>query len=178
MAVLTSTGIIFGGTGGTLDSKYGIIPQSTPMVFIRSVAPTGWTQVTTQNDKALRVVNNTTSGGTAAGTNTFSGTFASRPVSATVPVSISGLSAGGVTLSVNVVPQHAHPLNSGGNVGAGGASPATGFVDGTAPGSSTGNYGNTGSHAHPVTFSSASGPGATTLDFRVQYVDVIICTLN
>jgi hypothetical protein len=178
MAVLTSTGIIFGSGGGTLDSKYGIIPQSTPMVFIRSAAPTGWTQVTTQNDKALRVVNNTTSGGTAAGTNTFSGTFASRPVSANVPVSISGLAAGGTTLSVNTVPQHAHPLNSGGNVGAGGASPASGSQGGTAPGTSTGNYGNSGSHAHPVTFSSANGPGATNLDFRVQYVDVIICTLN
>jgi len=178
MAVLTNTGIIFGGAGGTLDSRYGIIPQSTPMVFIRASAPTGWTQVTTQNDKAIRVVSNTTTGGTASGTNTFSSSFASRPLSANVPISINGLSAGGVSLSVNSVPLHAHPLNSGGNVGCGGPSPAAGTANGTAPGASTGNYGNTGGHSHPITFTSANGPGATTLDFNIQYVDCIICTLN
>lgn len=173
MAVLTGNGIDF-GAGGSLNSRYGIIPQSVPMIFISSSAPTGWTQVTTQNDKCLRVVNNGTTGGTSGGTNTFSTTLATRPVSATVPVTISGLSVGNTTLSTNTIPSHAHSLNSGGNIGCG---PGVN-VSAAAPGSSTGNYGNGGGHSHPITFTSASGPGSSSIDFRVQYVDCIICTLN
>lgn len=176
MAVLTSTGIIFGGTGGTLNSKYGIIPQSTPMLFLRNSAPTGWTQVTTQNNKALRVVSG--SGGVAGGTNAFTNTLINQPMSANVPVSINGLGAGGVTLSVNTVPSHNHPANNGGNLSSGTAGPANGTAAASAPGNTTGNYGATNSHAHPVTFTAANGPGSVTLDFRTQYVDVIICTLN
>lgn len=177
MAVLTANGIIFGGTGGTLDSRYGIIPQSTPMLFLRASAPTGWTQVTTQNDKALRVVSGT--GGGAGGTNAFTNTLINQPMSANVPVSINGLSAGGVTLSVNTIPQHAHPANSGGTGSGGNPAPQFGSsITGAAPGTSTGNYGNSGSHGHPITFTAANGPGVVTLDFRTLYVDVIICTLN
>jgi hypothetical protein len=173
MAVLTSNGIDF-ISGGVLNSKYGIIPQSVPMIFISASAPTGWSQVTTQNDKCLRVVNNATTGGTSGGTNTFSATLTTKPVSATVPVTINGFSVGNTTLSTTTIPAHAHPLNSGGNVG---ASPGS-TVNAAAPGSSTGNYGNGGGHNHPISYSSASGPGSSTIDFRVQYVDCIICTLN
>jgi hypothetical protein len=173
MAVLNATGITFGGVGGSLNSRYGIIPQSTPMLFIRSTAPTGWTQVTTQNDKTLRVVNNNTTGGTAGGTNAFANTFTTVPVSATVPVSINSFATGNTVLDVNTIPPHSHSINAGGNVATG-----TGGNPGSGPASTTGNYGNSGAHAHGITFTSASGPGATSFDFRVQYVDVIICTFN
>jgi hypothetical protein len=178
MAVLTGNGIDF-GVGGVLNSKYGIIPQSVPMIFISTTAPTGWTQVTTQNDKCLRVVNNTTTGGTSAGTNTFSTTLATQPVSATVPVTINGFSSGGTSLSTNTIPIHSHTLNSGGNIACSGTTPSQPVAaPGAAPGTTTGNYGNGGSHSHPINYTSASGPGSSSIDFRVQYVDCIICTLN
>lgn len=43
-----------------------LIPTGTVMVFYQTAVPTGWTQVVTQNDKALRVVSG--SGGVAGGT--------------------------------------------------------------------------------------------------------------
>lgn len=178
MAVLTASGIIFGGTGGTLNSKYGLIPQTTPMLFLRNTAPTGWSQVATQNDKALRVVNNITTGGSAGGTNAFSNTLVNQPMSASVPVTINGLSAGGFLLTTDTIPDHTHPANNGATANGGSASPAVGSVQGAAPGTLTGNYGGSQPHAHPIVYTSASGPGAVTLDFRTQYVDVIICTLS
>jgi len=43
MAILTADGIQF-AVGNVLNSKYGIIPQTnTPMLFIQSAAPSGWT---------------------------------------------------------------------------------------------------------------------------------------
>ena len=54
-AILTSTGIQF-SDNTVLNSKYGIVPQSTTSVFFQTSAPTGWTKVTTHNDKTLRVV--------------------------------------------------------------------------------------------------------------------------
>jgi hypothetical protein len=179
MAVLTSTGIIFGGSGGTLNSKYGIIPQSTPMLFLRAAAPTGWSQVTSDNDKALRVVSGT--GGVAGGTNAFTNTLVNQPMSANVPVTINGLSAGGVSLTTATIPIHPHPANNGGSAGGSGVGGGFGAPSSTGvlpTASTTGNYGNSGTHAHPITYTSANGPGAVTLDFRTQYVDVIICTLS
>jgi hypothetical protein len=146
------------------------------MVFIRSSAPTFWTQVTTHNNKALRVVSGTGAG--SGGVNTFTGTFDSKSASANIPVTISGLFVGGVGLSVNQLPVHAHGLNSGGNTTAGPVSPSTGSVTGTAPGNSTGNAGSGGAHAHPLTYTSANGTGTANANFSVQYVNCIICSFN
>jgi hypothetical protein len=177
MATLTATGIIFNDST-TLDSKYGIIPQTnTPVIFFQASAPSGWTRQTLHNDKILRVVS--TGGGTSGGTNAFTNTLNSKPVSANVPVTINGLASGSTTLDINTIPSHAHPANSGGNIGVGAATPSfPGAFTGVAPGSSTGNYGNSGSHAHGVSFTSANGPLSTTLDFRVQYIVVIYCTFD
>lgn len=171
MAILTLTGITFSdGTSASARSSF-FAPSGTVSLFYRATAPTGWTQVTTHNDKMLRVVSAT--GGGAAGTNTFSAAFASRPISATVPVTINGLSMGNTTLDINTVPLHGHPANNGGNTGAG-----PGGVAAVAPGSSTGNQGASGAHTHPTSFTSASGPWSTSIDMRVQYADIILCSLN
>jgi hypothetical protein len=59
-----------------VDGKAGSIVQPPPfgagtvVPFWQAVAPVGWTKVTTQNDKALRVVSG--NGGVAGGTNPFS----------------------------------------------------------------------------------------------------------
>lgn len=67
-------------TAGTADTVGGygpsslrndlLIPTATRMMFYQASAPFGWTQVTTQNDKALRVVN--AAGGGSGGTHPFS----------------------------------------------------------------------------------------------------------
>lgn len=49
-----------------LNTALAIIPSGTVMVFYQAAAPTGWTQSTAHNDKALRVVS--TSGGGSGGT--------------------------------------------------------------------------------------------------------------
>lgn len=51
-----------------------LIPSGTVMCFFQAAVPTGWTQVTTQNDKVLRVVSST--GGGSGGTIATSTTLA------------------------------------------------------------------------------------------------------
>jgi len=51
-------------------TNFAGVPSSTVMLFCQPTAPVGWTQVTTHNDKALRVVSGT--GGGSGGTNPFS----------------------------------------------------------------------------------------------------------
>lgn len=178
MAVLTAAGIDFGGANGTVTSKYFKVPQNDSMLFIQAAAPTGWTRVV-QNDKALRVVNAGATGGSAGGTNTFSSTFAAQTWSANVPVAINAFSMTATTIDVNTMVQHAHPLNAGGAEARNGPNPAQGTSSGTAPSSTTGNNAaNSGSHSHPVTFTSANGPGAAPLSMAIQYVDCNICSFN
>lgn len=170
MAVLTTTGIQF-STGNTIDSKYQIFPKTSAVVFYQNAAPTGWATVTTHNNKALRVVSGTAAG--SGGTNNFTTTMASRPLTANVPVTINGVTGGNTTLTTNNIPAHAHPANAGGNVQAAGGGPAR-----VANSGNTGNYGNSGAHAHPITVNAANGPINTSVDFRVQYVNVIYCTFS
>lgn len=172
MAVLTSTGITFSDSTTASGRASFSFPSGTRSVFYKQTSPTGWTAVTGQNNKMLRIVSQASnSGGSVGGTNAFTTALASRPVSVNVPVSITW-SVGSVSLTTNTIPPHGHPANNGGNVGsAGGGNPAVN------PGSSTGNYGNGGGHNHPVVYT-ANGPFSTSLDMRVQYCDVILCSFN
>ncbi len=62
MSILQTSGIQFGSDNTILNSKYGIIPQNSVAVFYQAAAPGGWVQVTTHNNKALRVVSGTGGG--------------------------------------------------------------------------------------------------------------------
>lgn len=53
-------------SGTAWEDVATLIPTGTVMVFYQAAAPTGWTQVVTQNDKALRVVSS--AGGGTGGT--------------------------------------------------------------------------------------------------------------
>lgn len=171
MAVLTADGINF-SDGTSIISKYGIFPQSSAVVFYQSAAPTGWTtESTVHNNKALRVVN--TAAANSGGTNDFTTTFTNRSVTANVPVSITGLAGGNTTLDTNMIPPHTHPGNGGGSVNAAGGGNAR-----VAPTGNTGLTGNNGAHAHPISFTSANGPINTTIDFAVQYINVIYCVFQ
>lgn len=72
----TTRNVVQRDNGSTWDDIATLIPSGTVMVFYQAAAPVGWTKVTTQNDKALRVVSG--SGGVAGGSIAFSGGIASH----------------------------------------------------------------------------------------------------
>ncbi len=81
-------------------------PTGTKMLFQQTSAPTGWTKVTTHNNKALRVVSGTAGSG---GSNAFTNTLASRGINAN-----SGNATQGGNVSVSVA-----NATQGGNVSIG-----------------------------------------------------------
>ena len=180
-AKLTSTGVTF-NDNTSLSSKYGIIPQSSVSVFFQSTAPTGWTKITNQNDKTLRVVSG--SGGGEGGSTAFSTIFPT----ATTPVTVSNVpvtgTTGNTTLTTAMIPAHTHPNSPGGPQGGfTGLSPNpngdvrsgpgwTRNIGSTGPGP-TDSTGGLSSHSHPF---NASISFAASFDLRLQYIDVIICS--
>lgn len=173
MAVLTSSGITFSDATTASGRASFSFPSGTVTCFYKSTAPTGWTAVTGQNNKMLRIVSQASgAGGAAGGSNAFTTALASRPVSVNVPVSITW-TVGNTSLTTNTIPPHTHGANNGGNTN---ASPGSN-VSCVNPGNSTGNYGNGGAHNHPVVYT-ANGPFSTSFDMRVQYCDVILASFN
>ena len=145
--VLTSN-----GTTWTSAANSAIFASGTVIPFFNTNAPTGWTKLTTQNDKALRVVSG--SGGVAGGTVAFTAAFASQAVAGSVQSH---------TLSEAEMPSHNHGVF--GPVGGPGGSAA-----GTSDSIVTGNRGGSGGHTHPFS--------GTAINLAVQYVDVILCSKN
>ena len=172
MAVLTSTGINF-SDGTSLNSKYGIVPQNAVSVFFQSSAPTNWSKLTTHNNKTLRVVAD--SGGVDGGTTAFTSVFPNSTIPFSLSGTVSGVTIGNHTLSAAQLPSHSH-ANGGAiglTAGAGDVAAGAGWTR-TSPGTS-GNSPNGGSHTHPF---SGSASFSTSLDLRVQYIDVILCQFS
>jgi hypothetical protein len=147
------------------------------MLFYQNAAPTGWTIVTSQNNKALRVVSS--AGGVAGGTTSFSSVFTNQTVSTSV--SISG-TTGATTLSTSQMPGHTHPGALQGE-----ANPQTIVgtytvstqnlpqnVDG--PTAKVFSEGGGGSHTH--SFSSSGSGTSSAVTLNVQYIDIILCSKN
>ena len=168
MAVtLNSTGITY--SDGTSESTKSI-PLNSIIVFCQASAPTGYTQITTHNNKALRIVSGT--GGGSGGSVAFSTAFSSQALSGTI---------GGFTLTTNEIPSHNH--TDSGHTHTGGI---------------TGGYQGAGQSMSWSSQPSASGPNGTTnagyasisyvgggashthsfsggnINLAVQYVDFII----
>ena len=175
MAVLTSSGVTFSDST-TISSKYDVIPQSdTPLYFYQSSAPTGWSQVTSNDNRMMRVVSGTGAG--TGGSNGFTNTFTNRTYSANFNVPFSA-SVSNHTLSTPQLPTHSHSTEAGdgGNYN---PSPvvnasANGRPSGT---SNSGNAGGSGGHSHPAGVSASAGWSAG-IDMRVQYINVIYCTFS
>jgi hypothetical protein len=100
-ARLTSTNASFSGTvtatsfSGSGANLTGIeaFPSGTVMLFQQTTAPTGWTKLTTHNDKALRIVSGTVgSGGATAFSAVMNG------------------SVGATTLTTAQIPSHNHAI--------------------------------------------------------------------
>jgi len=165
MAILGSTTL----TG--CNSIPDFIASGSLMLFFQASSPTSWTKQTVDNDTALRVVSGTVSPG---GSIAFSSAFPSAskvPISA--PVSVTG-SVGNTTLTIAQIPSHDH-TGGGVNTNLRQIFPLAFFPSspGTTP---TGNTGGSGAHNHPI--SSSPVPLNSTVDLRVQYVDVIVASKN
>jgi len=191
MARLTSTGILFdiADTTNSINSFYWLYPAGTVKVFYQAAAPTGWTRLSTQNNKALRVVSGT--GGGSGGTTNFTTVLSSAvgnlsvSINNTIPVGLAPSTTqnvGNTTLALSQLPDHVHVGLTGGTGGSGatpfsfagsrlifGGVPTSGMIQ------STGG----GSHTHPfsgsVTINEIRNYG---LNLSVQYIDTIICSLN
>lgn len=171
MSILNVSGIEF-SDATQLSSKYGIIPQNSVIVFYQAAAPTGWTRLTSQNDKALRVVSGT--GGGTGGSISFSSAFpgaAARSISGSITASGT---VGNTTLTIDQLPSHAHNSGSTTNVSPSGAGVSGRLVNDQAP--AGGATGGGAAHSHP--FTGTSSPFSASIDLRVQYIDVIICSFN
>lgn len=185
MAKLTSAGITFGDSS-QLNSKRGIFPTGTAWVFYQASAPTGWTKLTTHNNKALRVVTGIGSG--FGGTNSFTDTMSSFNIGG--PFTTTN-SAGPRQLTLGQLGDHVHPTESvqlntvpaifnpnGTFVGWNGGDVirATGWTRNNPNTGATGTSPNGTSHNHPV-----SGVGTVSnqpVSITVEYVDVILCTFD
>jgi len=168
---------------GQTSTIIASIPTDSVILFYQAGAPTGWTQVSDHNDKALRVVNGKGGGfGPIASGLPFTSVFASRTPTGTVSGSNSGGSVSDTTLTEAQMPSHSHSTDltlqgSNGNGqfwGSGYDSPPGG-----SPTSGTGSAGGNAAHGHGFTNPSWSGSfSGNTMNFAVQYIDVILCKKN
>lgn len=130
------------------------IPSGSVLPFYQAAAPTGWTQVTSINDHALRLVSS--SGGTTGGTTAFSTVFTNQTPT-----------IGATTLSTTQMPSHAHSIGGGGGYGLvnGGGDVLAGGDKGAAGIDANGS---SGSHTH----------SSTAITLNVQYANMILCSKN
>lgn len=179
------------GTGNltwTTVTSEDFIPDGSVMVFFQANAPTGWTKVTTQNDKTLRVVSGTgggTGGDWAMSAGETTSSHGGHVHSGAAHTHNHNLSAGAHTLSESEMPSHQHRTYSGQS-----------HTYNTQNGNAISNYqgnpnnayttptGGSGSHSHSLSGSIVSGgsgdtgsAGSHTHTIAApQYIDVIICS--
>lgn len=139
-----------------------MIPAGSITDWFQPTAPVGWTQITTHDNKALRVVSGLGAG--SGGTVSFSAAFASKAVTGTNAA---------VALTKAQIPAHVHnytPYQIGGGLGNGGSAPGSGpgAVTNTGDGSADGLAG----QAHNHTFT------GTPINLAVQYIDMILASRN
>lgn len=99
--------------GSTWESIATLIPAGTVMVFFQAAAPTGWTKLTTQNDKALRVVSGA-SGGSAGGTTGLSTGIAHSIATHTHTITADTGHTHTVASHTHTIPSHSHVLQNSG----------------------------------------------------------------
>lgn len=178
-----------------LQSLQGALeaPSGTRLLFQQAAAPTGWTVDATHNDKALRIVNGSTTPGTG-GSAAFSAAFASHTPAGSVSTSIGG-SINSHTLTLSQIPAHRHfiaanvtnnsatTITSTNQAKRGGHTELTsnnnedyhlGGVSTDATVGRTSSSGGGGSHSHGHSLTASSTFSGTAINLAVQYVDFII----
>ena len=184
-----------GLTWAEVPAGEDFIPNGSVMVFFQASAPTGWTKVTSQNDKTLRVVSG--NGGGTGGDWAMSSGETTSEVGAHTHTSAAHTHTGGShshatsahTLTVAEMPSHNHATNGGytsqeqGQYNMNSGTAYSGYSR------TVQNTGGGGSHTHGNTAAATGGttssttPGATgsanahTHTIQApQYIDVIICS--
>ncbi len=174
MATITNTQLQFSSNNISTGNYH--FPTGTVSLFFLSSAPSEWSQVTSQNNKAFRVVSGT--GGGTGGNQSFTGCFANRSFGANFGCSINSSSVGNHSMSNNTMASHTHGVNNASNNVAGvNPFPQSGNTSCRTGSGNTGGYGNSGGHSHPHS-RSANGSFNTSLNFAVQYVDIILCSYS
>jgi len=141
----------------TFSGAWASLPAGTRMLFVQTAAPTGWTKVTTDDNKALRVVSGTAGTG---GSVPFTTAFSSQAINGTV---------GDTTLDITQIPSHTHSYTAAGGVTVvNGGTSFNALIN--ASGLTTGAAGGGLPHTHSLT--------ATAINLAVQYVDVIVAVKN
>lgn len=155
-------------------------PAGTVMPFFQAAAPTGWTMVTTHNNKMLRVIN--TAGGGSGGSD--SPILMNKVPSHTHAFTGDAVAAHthGFTTGNNSV-DHTHlysaPTGHWGSVSAGGVSLDVGAVSAASGGQSQ-------SHTHSGTTNSGgahtptgtNAANASAANWTPLYIDMILCSKN
>ena len=182
-----------GGLTWTTVVSEDYIPDGSVMAFFQASAPTGWTQVTTQNDKTLRVVSGTgggTGGDWAMSAGETTSSHGGHVHAGAAHSHNHNLSAGSHTLSTNEIPAHSHSVPYANHTGNSGSSyfsnafyrPNYSYRNGG--NHSTNNTGGGGGHSHSLAGSIVSGGAGDTSSAgshthtiaAPQYIDVIICS--
>lgn len=139
-----------------------LIPSGSVTDFFQAAAPTGWTQITTYNDVALRVVS-----GTGGGTHTSGSGLSTFSAGTTGGHSITQAELPNIAFSVTD-PGHTHGVKSTATAGVGGA----GHIIGGSLTDLT-DLATTGISVH----SGGSGTAHThSMNININYVDMILCT--
>jgi len=154
--------------------------------FMSSTAPTGWTQVTTYNNTALRVVSGSTGGSVTNSTGFTSIHSPALPFSGSASAS-SGSTDGTALTSSNITPHYHVYFNPEGYFKSpisvyyfpgnpisfyGISYPSIGGAPSTGTTSSTGS-GSPHSHGINAKFNLSS-----SVNFSLNYIDMILCTKN
>jgi hypothetical protein len=168
-----------------VDGAIGGFPSGTVMLFYQAAAPIGWTQNTSHNDKALRVVGG--AGGGAGGTYGFS-TVMGQTTTGGHTLSTSeaayGAASSSGNVSITVYPAgnsgYSAPLNTGGGWGGNQIFAGSGNW---VPYSGNGNtitYTSSWSGTNVINSTVTAGGGAHThpITMSIQYCDVIIASKN
>lgn len=153
----------------------GSVPVGTTTYFFQAGAPTGWTQIGSLSDIALRVVSGT--GGGTGGTVPFSTVFSSSAVFSG-GVSFTSGTVNATVLDQSQLAYHNHIWAVADDLGAGGGGNPD--AQGTAP-PAVGNWftspaGNSEAHDHSI--AGASGGAFFNANFGLQYINCILCSKN
>lgn len=184
-----TAGQILVSGGPSADPTYQNNPPAfasgTVLVFGQTAAPTGWTKVTTHDNKALRVVSGTVSSG---GSVPFTTAFASQTPSGSVGVTVGAgtLGVSNTTLDTTMMPSHNHYYTAKSDCytyygndymySVRSNSLCNGNYITNMYGSSNGS---SGSHGHGISGApSVTGTSFTgnAINMAVQYVDTIMAT--
>ena len=148
-------------SGAIAGANYpNLIPAGTVMVFGQTNAPTGWTKITTHDNKALRVVSGTaSSGGTRGFTSAFNTTFTSD----------------GTVLTTAQMPSHYHGAGLTQRI----STSAMQYGSMAASTASSYSEDNDNGTLQPITETVGGSEAHThTMNFDVAYVDVIFASKN